>query len=121
MQLLVVCRLSYVSMPCSTLRRVEPHATALVIASLLANKTCSTLRRVEPNATACTCSIWTRATTLAVPSDGSNLMQPRGIACRTDSRWPCSTLRRVEPNATKISSWLCLHLHNLQYPQTGRT
>src|SRR5260370_30139536 len=61
---------------------------------------CSTLRRVEPNATAPTRGGLARDCALAVPSDGSNLMQRCAMATWLPSRTSCSTPRRVEPNAT---------------------
>src|SRR5216683_2405092 len=43
-------------------------------------------------------------TPLAVPSDGSNLMQPAQVYNNKPSGLSCSTLRRVEPHATHCPS-----------------
>ncbi len=60
---------------CSTLRRVEPNATNIASIIGLVLGSCSTLRRVEPNATLTLLLAADNANRLAVPSDGSNLMQ----------------------------------------------
>ena len=52
----------------------------------------------------CLALVFVLPNTLAVPSDGSNLMQ-RGHRWRIGRlHGSCSTLRRVEPNATQIAS-----------------
>ena len=66
--------------------------------------TCSTLRRVEPHATStCTSSV-SMVPALAVPSDGSNLMQPKDGGGFAATVSPCSTFRRVEPHATTLTA-----------------
>src|SRR6266851_4952528 len=85
------------SQSCSTLRRVEPHATHHLLICNLHHRTCSTLRRVEPHATHVAAVLDEWIIELAVPSDGSNLMQQ------------CNAWVRSLPESV------------LQYPQTGRT
>src|SRR6266446_6021000 len=58
---------------------------------------------------------------LAVPSDGSNLMQRDEHQRIANAFSACSTLRRVEPHATAVSRFAASRSHALQYPQTGRT
>src|SRR6266851_849531 len=114
------------SRSCSTLRRVEPHATQqeaawtyrvnrLAVPSDGSNlrqhlatprqygcsPSCSTLRRVEPNATPVRPGTNDQKAALAVPSDGSNLMQPEASNRKPTRLSTCSTLRRVEPHATQ--------------------
>src|SRR6266849_3172263 len=88
---------------------------------------------------------WTIGNALAVPSDGSNLMQLLLPPIATSTTPSCSTLRRVEPNATtytyaqpfvqrscstlrrvepNATLWIDVSTTeavDLQYPQTGRT
>src|SRR5258708_1905203 len=58
---------------------------------------------------------------LAVPSDGSNPMQPVQAGVITPKLSACSTLRRVEPYATTTFPIATTKWTILQYPQTGRT
>src|SRR5260370_85712 len=108
-------------LPCSTLRRVEPYATCCFDPSQsIARAPCSTLRRVEPHATLRTIrhkhidlilqypqtgrtscnsiTIPTRLTApyLAVPSDGSNLMQHLPSTHKLPITQPCIPFTRVE-------------------------
>src|SRR6266849_1061553 len=85
------------------------------------SRSCSTLRRVEPHATQQEAAWTYRVNRLAVPSDGSNLRQLTAQHIDHIDIRPCSTLRRVEPQATYHNRLVSHRLHLLQYPQTGRT
>ncbi len=85
------------------------------------SRSCSTLRRVEPHATQQEAAWTYRVNRLAVPSDGSNLRQLTAQHIDDIVIRPCSTLRRVEPQATYHNRLVSHRLHLLQYPQTGRT
>src|SRR5216683_2456443 len=56
---------------------------------------------------------------LAVPSDGSNLMQRRTCSPVACSQSTCSTLRRVEPHATTGKTHLASAILNLAVPSDG--
>src|SRR5713101_2632082 len=93
MQLLLPPIATSTTPSCSTLRRVEPNATTYTYAQPFVQRSCSTLRRVEPNATPSNHGNTTTLSALAVPSDGSNLMQPTVAMARTTTVATCSTLR----------------------------
>ncbi len=128
------------------LRRAEPHATvqATGVEDYIHNlqypqtgrTSCNTKNDEQPNHAAHklavpsdgsnlmqrpVCDSKDKSGDLAVPSDGSNLMQ-RGYRSRGRRQaCTCSTLRRVEPHATWTAADTAWFVTNLQYPQTGRT
>src|SRR5258708_36077783 len=86
--------------PCSTLRRVEPYATEAPGCAEIRQKH---LQYPQTGRTLCNQAInaWLDAKyKLAVPSDGSNPMQPPDSSSLPGPCRSCSTLRRVEPYAT---------------------
>src|SRR5216683_686918 len=107
---------------CSTLRRVEPHATTQSSIFMAIRKhPCITLRRVEPHATYQRVLGGGKRDDLAVPSDGSNLMQPASVAHQSRA---CKPLQYPQTGRTSCNFFLSLFTFpdtGLQYPQTGRT
>ena len=122
------CNLVYLLAPleliltCSTLRRVEPHATLLtapefaivpVLQYPQTGRTSCNRRKLLPGAS---------MPHLAVPSDGSNLMQHQGNTLISGN-----TFVLQYPQTGRTSCNVKCHLDylywigNLQYPQTGRT
>ncbi len=83
--------------------------------------TCSTLRRVEPHATSRNPALLSSSSALQYPQTGRTSCNFSRASFSATGSKSCSTLRRVEPLATTHSSSLKLNRINLQYPQTGRT
>src|SRR6266851_5104334 len=82
---------------------------------------CSTLRRVEPHATSQRVLGGGKRDDLAVPSDGSNLMQPASVAHQSRA---CKPLQYPQTGRTSCNFFLSLFTFPatcLQYLQTGRT
>src|SRR5260370_24159040 len=76
---------------------------------------CSTLRRVEPNATAPTRGGLARDCALALPSDGSNIMQRCSMVSCCTPLSSCSPLRPVDPNATPHIRHTPTYIFVMQY------
>ncbi len=82
---------------------------------------CSTLNRVEPHASLSSFDQAARNRAIAVPSIGSNLMHRNWQPPTRHSSTYCSTLNRVEPHASLTHLALSHGCWTLQYPQSGRT
>ncbi len=87
----------------------------------IACTSCSTLRRVEPHATSCYSPTIRLLSVLQYPQTGRTSCNPRSARYQRSKGRTCSTLRRVEPHATGSVQPQTYTIEHLQYPQTGRT
>ncbi len=134
------------SSDCSTLNRVEPHASPprpgspglrlklqypqsgrtscifrFFAIRLEAFLYCSTLNRVEPHA-----SLMRRINSvvkfiLQYPQSGRTSCIKVLLRAKMPMKWNCSTLNRVEPHASEVQQVQAFFVLLLQYPQSGRT
>src|SRR6266851_1238393 len=107
---------------CSTLRRVEPHATHVGDGN---TQSFPILQYPQTGRTSCNNTILYfhghPKTCLQYPQTGRTSCNLAKSSWRRKKRRSCSTLRRVEPHATFLTCPYAVAVKSLQYPQTGRT